>query len=294
MKTIELLKKFKKKVDKDIVEENSKDKKDLLELQKILSSLDLDSFKNSNNINNFIKKITPADKILFVHRHQYPNASTVINTRQRKYASQWSEIIWSLAFEKLTESLQKKTYMKLHTIRDDDVVIGIFENGSQKTKTVDAGIAIESANPITNKKILIPLILAEDKTGHACGTTHSNFNGVSSQIRSSFNKAVNFLLTENNVSSGQTTIVDAYDSIDGTIQIRTGDKIDRKKMNPVPYYPIRTENINKFYTKMDEYFDSSKIEECAKIDLIPIKNGKFYRIQLKENGGVYFHDRLSQ
>lgn len=181
------------------------------------------------DIQQYINRITPYDKFMWEKWHELPQKSNPINVGQNKKYSTWREQKWAPIFELVRQELakvQQWSGVSLVVIQNRPIVETIYSNGYTPYKDVDGGLAIECT--IRGKPILIPVIVVEDKGGHACSTCFNGVNAQGLRLHQSFPNAKHVFITDNNVSVGTSKGAEIADHINLVVCERGNNRVKEK------------------------------------------------------------------
>lgn len=249
----------------------------------------LDSVENSIScllsgkitINDYIRRITAYDKFMWEKVHELPQKSNPINKLQNKKYSTWRELKWAPIFELIRIELLKLPKWKntkLVLIQNNKVVETIYSNGYIATKDVDNGLAIETI--INDRTYLIPVIVIEDKGGHACTTCLNGVNAQALRLHQSFPNAMYLFITDNKVTVGKEKGMEIADHINMIICERGQNKIE------VSYPALSAERFQRVKDTLIERLSFRSPEQYANYIVVPSSFNKTLRKQLDKDGIV--------
>jgi hypothetical protein len=160
----------------------------------------------------YIKGIEAYDKFVWEASHK-GDKSNLFAYKKIKVSPTWTEQIWAPIFERVKKEMEKHWGVELVLIQNITVVESLGSDGPTAFKDVDGGVGIVKQFPGQKKSVVMPVVVAEDKTGHFCKTACTNVDGIIRRVRGMNSNVLAFGITDNNISVGKTVEVDnAYGS----------------------------------------------------------------------------------
>jgi hypothetical protein len=235
------------------------------------------------SISEYVDRISVYDELIVGFHRKKPQKSNPVNTGQNKVYSTWREQKWAPVVERIRRELQKRTEQDLKLVQNSSVAQIIYEDGTAKSKDVDCGIAIESSleSSLGDKKILIPVLVSEDKGGHACATCFDGVAGVAGHFKQSFPLSRSVFITDNNVSIGQDKSASIFQDINMVICER-GDNSKGLKSNQ--YIPLKGERWQALYDAADRYFTPEILSRLSNYTASPVRASGKFREQIDRTG----------
>ena len=145
----------------------------------------------------YINSILEYDKFLWECHHLHPQKTNPINVIQNKKYSSYRETLLYPLWIRISKQLNFETI----PLMNKSVSQTIFSDGSMNNKDVDGGLGIICEN--NNKKIILPVVTNEDKSGHFCKTQASNVNGINSKFKQLNSNIITICTTDNQVTIGK-------------------------------------------------------------------------------------------
>ena len=251
------------------------------EYERLDTSQAMEDYITTGDLSTYVNRINEYDKFIYEYARK-GQASNPVSTRQNKNLSTWREVIWTPIWERLKNQLQGKTELSLVTIQNKKVLQNIFSTGDMKFKDVDGGIGIQDKE---DKKLIRPLLIVEDKGGHADSTAMDGVQGQALQFSLSFPKSIFLFITDNNFSVGKHKNKTMYQNVNGVICERGENLKNVKGYNPVDHVKIQT-----VIDKVTTHFTSEAIDECWKnvIEIPAINSSGPIRKDIDQKG-YYFN-----
>jgi hypothetical protein len=226
---------------------------------------------NNGDWDEYIKNITPYDKFLWECNHLHPQKTNPINILQNKKYSSYRETLLLPLWVRIQSKLPFETELLLNK----SVVQTIFSDETVGEKDVDGGLAIRCG------KLLLPIIVNEDKSGHFCRTSAKNVNGILECFKVLNSNIIRMCSTDNNVTIGKE--VDAEDlssfQIIASLRKENGKNKVYQELNPEIFLNLENMIVDEITKRGVESYNCEKY-------IIKQKQNKKIRESI-DNTGLY-------
>jgi hypothetical protein len=232
------------------------------------------------DIPTYIDRITEYDKFMYQSAKAKPQKSNPINTLQNKKYSTWREQKWAPVWQLICDDVSKEwNSSDLFVIQNRQVVEGVYSSGYIKFKDVDGGIGFE--HEINGRKVVMPVVAAEDKGGHACSTCFDGVSAQSLRLHRCLPNAFHVFITDNNISVGKDKEAETFCDIDLIVSERGKNRITEPypKLNPSIFQEVRDGLIDRL-SKVDKKHFTKYSAIASK------KKGKF-RSEIDQTGIIW-------
>ena len=145
----------------------------------------------------YVDSITEYDKFIWEVSHE-GDKSNLFAYKKIKVSPSWTEQIWAPVFERIRLSLNEYWNTELILIQNKQVVESINKHGPTAYKDVDGGIAVTVTH--NGKNYLMPVVVAEMKTGHFCKTACTGVDAIMRRVITMNPNVLGFAVTDNNIS----------------------------------------------------------------------------------------------
>jgi len=231
------------------------------------------------SISEYVERIAEYDREIVEYYLAKPQKSNPVNTGQNKLYPSWREQKWAPIFEKIRLKLQTRSEYELKLVQNAPVTQIVYDNGESKCKDVDCGIVIECV--LDNKKILSPVLVSEDKGGHACIVCFDGVAGVAGNFKKSFPLCKVVFITDNNVSVKKDISSSIFQDINMVICER-GDNLVGLK--PKQYIPLKPERFQALYDESCRYFTREMLSQLTDHVVLPVRASGKFREQIDRTG----------
>jgi hypothetical protein len=166
----------------------------------------------------YAKSIAEYDRFVWEESHR-GDKTNIFAYKKIKVSPSWTEQFWAPVFERVRLQISKTWNTDLVLIQNTQVVESCGKDGPSGYKDVDGGIGI-----LSNRwpPAIMPVVVAEDKTGHFCKTACTGVDGIMRRVRTMNPNVLGMCITDNNVSVGQTSLVDDVFSAGGVLISQRG------------------------------------------------------------------------
>ena len=155
----------------------------------------------------------------------------------------------------------------------------MYSSGYIKFKDVDGGIGFE--HEINGRKVVMPVVAAEDKGGHACSTCFDGVSAQSLRLHRCLPNAFHVFITDNNISVGKDKEAETFCDIDLIVSERGKNRITEPypKLNPSIFQEVKDGLIDRL-SKVDKKHFTKYSAIASK------KKGKF-RSEIDQTGIIW-------
>lgn len=206
--------------------------------------------------NDYIKTITPYDLYLWECNHKYHQKTNPINILQNKKYSSYRETLLLALWVRIRSKLPFSTELLLNK----SVVQTIFSDETIGEKNVDGGLGV-----LCNK-LMLPVIINEDKSGHFCKTSAKNVNGILENFENSNPNIIRMCTTDNNVTIGKN--VDSSElpsyNILASLRKNNGHNDSYQELNPEIFLNLENILTEKIIKRGFECFECDKYKKKQK------------------------------
>lgn len=175
------------------------------------------------NWQKYCAEIEEYDRFVWVESHK-GDKSNIFAYKKIKVSPSWTEQIWAPVFERVRQNISKQWKVDLVLIQNMEVVESWANGKPASFKDVDGGIGI--VDPSLG--CVMPVVTAEDKTGHFCKTACTGVDAIISRVRKMNPNVLGLCVTDNNVSVGQTSLVENVFGAGGVLISQRGQNNSRE------------------------------------------------------------------
>jgi len=213
---------------------------------------------------------------------QKGDKTNIFAYKKIKVSPSWTEQLWAPVFERVRKSFENQWNTSLALIQNTEVVES-WSNGPTSFKDVDGGVGI--VDPTHG--CIMPIVVAEDKTGHFCKTACTGVDGIMRRVRAMNPNVLGMCITDNNVSVGQTSLVENVFGAGGLLVCQRGTNGVYEK------YPKLNADKFELVEKICLNYLANKSKEDFLIKISTASSNVYLRAQIDSNG-VYVPPELTQ
>lgn len=206
----------------------------------------------------YCSAIEEYDRFVWEQSHK-GDKSNIFAYKKIKVSPSWTEQLWAPVFERVRKSVEAKWNTSLTLIQNAEVVES-WANGPASFKDVDGGIGIVDQK----YGCIMPIIVAEDKTGHFCKTACTGVDGIMRRVRTMNPNVLGMCITDNNVSVGQDSLVENVFGAGGVLISQRGTngyKEKYPKLNADKFSLVENLCLNYLATKnKDEFLINTSVQ----------------------------------
>jgi hypothetical protein len=221
----------------------------------------------------YIDSIREYDKFIWEASHE-GDKSNLFAYKKIKVSPSWTEQIWAPVFERIRLSLNEYWKTELVLIQNKQVVESINKHGPTAYKDVDGGIAV-SIN-LNGKNYLMPVVVAEMKTGHFCKTACTGVDAIMRRVLTMNSNVLGFAITDNNISVSKDAEVENVFGSGATLIQQRG---------------IGFNNLKNIYPELD-YRQLELVEKICKNYFKTKQLTDFTNVKSKKALGMYLRETI--
>lgn len=155
----------------------------------------------------YVLAIRDYDRFVWQASHQ-GDKTNLFAYKKIKVSPSWTEQIWAPVFERVRQHLETIWRCPLVLVQNQSVVDAVDHLGPRAYKDVDIGIGLLKHLAGWDRPVILPVAVAESKTGHYCKTACTNVDGIVRRVRTLNPRVLAFCITDNNVSVARDALVD--------------------------------------------------------------------------------------
>lgn len=201
----------------------------------------------------YAKAIEAYDRFVWEESHR-GDKTNIFAYKKIKVSPSWTEQFWAPVFERVRQQISQVWNTDLLLIQNIQVVESCGKDGPSGYKDVDGGIGIKSHRW---PPAVMPVVVSEKKTGHFCKTACTGVDGIMRRVRTMNPHVLGMCITDNNVSVGQTSLVDDVYSAGGILISQRGNNGRREaypKLDSHKFAMVEQLCVNYLKTKTPQDF----------------------------------------
>jgi hypothetical protein len=199
----------------------------------------------------YCASIEEYDRFVWIESHR-GDKSNIFSYKKIKVSPSWTEQLWAPVFERVRKTVQQQWNTPLVLIQNVEVVES-WSQGPSSYKDVDGGIGIVDQV----HDCIMPVVVAEDKTGHFCKTACTGVDGIMRRVLAMNPHVLGMCITDNNVSVGQDSLVENVYGAGGILISQRGTngrKEEYPQLNADKFNLVETICLNYLATKTKDDF----------------------------------------
>ena len=177
----------------------------------------------TGNWQEYCSAIEEYDQFVWEQSHK-GDKDNIFAYKKIKISPSWTEQIWAPVFERVRQKVETDWQCSITLIQNSQVVES-WGNGPTSYKDVDVGFGIVEPT----FKCIMPIVVAEAKTGHFCKTACTGVDGIMRRVLKMNPHVLGMCVTDNNVSVGQDSLVENVFGAGGLLISQRGKNGSKEK-----------------------------------------------------------------
>lgn len=225
--------------------------------------------------NKLVSAYKAYDKFVWEASHK-GDKTNLFAYKKIKVSPTWTEQMWAPVFERIRIEMSKHWGVELVLIQNMEVVESLSEKGPTAFKDVDGGIGIVKTFPGIKKTVVMPIVVAEDKTGHYCKVACTGVDGIVRRVKTMNPNVLAFCVTDNNISVGRNAEVEHVFGSGGVLIQQRGIGHNNARIS---YPELEAGQFKLVETLCLKYLKSKTVED-------------FLNVTPSKTSGVLLRDRI--